>query len=222
MKKYTLSIILLLLLVFSACTAKVPLKTDPLDTNPSNESGLNNESQEQQNPSETDGPGSVEEENAIKEIMRELVEENYTCITELFYFGNLPHGQVEMNGNVPIAKVESSKYKTLEELKAHLYGIYTSEEADRLIYNYFDERPLYFEKDGELYINVDQTSAAGIPIPWESFEINIRSYDANMCSFVAEVTFIEDAKINEKGIYSFEAVNSDGWRLKAVIKSPSA
>lgn len=170
--------------------------------------------------SEVVGEQSTEvKEEIMEKLMRELVQKNYICITEMFYFGNLPYENTEIDGTDEVAKVQSNEYQTLADLKVYLDGIYVADEVDRLINNYFDGRPMYFEKNGALYLYINQTTSAGIPLPWESFEINILHSSEDSCSFEAVVKYTTDEP--ENNVFSFEARNEDGWKLVTVVKNPN-
>lgn len=166
----------------------------------------------------TDNQNTEAKEEIMENLMRELVQKNYVCITELFYFGNLPFGDTENDGINEIAKVQSNKYRSLDDIKVFLNEVYVADEVERLMTDYFDGRPLYFEKNGSLYLYMSQTTAAGIPLPWESFEINILSYNDESCSFEAVVKYIDGA--GENNIFAFEAQKEDGWRLESVVRNP--
>lgn len=165
-----------------------------------------------------DNNNAEAEEKIMENLMRELVQKNYICITELFYFGNLPYKNTEIDGVDEIAKVQSNKYQSLNDVREYLNGVYVADEVERLITSYFDGRPLYFEKNGTLYLYVNQTTSAGIPLPWESFDINILSSNDDSCSFEAIVKYIDGA--GDNNVFAFKAKNENGWKLESVVRNP--
>ena len=106
------------------------------------------------------------------ETLKKLVENNYKCITELFYFGNLPYIETAINGEAPIAKVSSDEYKSLSDIEGFLNEIYIPDQVEELMHDYF-EGALYLEHEGTLCLYANKTTSAGIPIPWKDFEIEI-------------------------------------------------
>ena len=157
------------------------------------------------------------EEDIMEEILRNLVEKNYSCITELFYYGNLPYEDVIQQDGVRIAKAKSEKYKSVDDIKRFLEQVYIQEEVDRLLVEYINQQPLYFEQDSELFMYVDQTTSAGIPIPWKAFEIEIKTINDSICKFEAVVEYHSDIYEGDKERYEFQATNKDGWRLNSVV-----
>lgn len=153
----------------------------------------------------------------MEKLMREPVPKNYVCITELFYFGNLPYENTEIAGVDEVAKVQSNKYQTLDEVRSFLNEVYVADEVEKLIYNYFDGCPLYFEKNGSLYLYVSQTTSAGIPFPWDSIERNIVSSGEDYCTFKAIVKYVEG--VGENNFFNFETKNENGWKLVSVVKN---
>jgi len=176
------------------------------------------DNQTQESSNVTSGQNTEVKEENMENLMRELVQKNYVCITELFYFGNLPYENTEIDGVDEVAKVQSNKYQSLDDVRSFLNEVYVADEVERLISNYFDGRPLYFEKNGSLYLYVSQTTSAGIPLPWDSFEINIVSSSEDYCSFEAIVKYVDG--VGENNIFNFEAKNENGWKLVSVVKNP--
>ena len=84
--------------------------------------------------------------------------------------------------------------------------------------SYFDERPLYFEENGQLFVYVNQTTSAGIPFPWDSYDVEIKDYSDTECKFGIKVDLEGDSSTEINNEYIFEAVNIDGWKLKTVVK----
>ncbi len=159
------------------------------------------------------------EEFRMENTMKELVNENYTCITELFYYGNLPYGEVIIEDGEAIAEIESDKFKSLQDIETYLSKIYVSDEVERLIDNYLNNQPLYFEKNGGLYLYVEQSTSAGLPAPWDSFKIEIVNSSENECEFNAIVKYMYDTE-NEYE-YSFKAIKENSWKLCSVVYKPN-
>lgn len=156
------------------------------------------------------------------ETFNKLVDDNYTCITKLFYFGHLPYGDIEMDGDVAYAKVDSEEFKSLVDIKNFLNGIYVTDEVDRLLNNYFDEQPLYFDKDGVLYLYLAQASNAGMPMAWKDYSIEIVEQTSDRCIFEVTATYNVDELFegDPEAKYTFVAVNNDGWRLETAVSNP--
>lgn len=159
------------------------------------------------------------EECSMENTMEELVNQNYICITELFYYGNLPYGEIVVENGAAVAEVKSDKYKTLKDIQAFLSRVYTSDEVEKLLNNYMNDKPLYFEKDGKLYLYVEQSTSAGLPVPWENFDIIIVSNSDKECKFNAIVRYKYDEKAQYE--YSFKAIKEDAWKLSSVVCKPN-
>lgn len=157
----------------------------------------------------------------MEKLLRDLVEKNYTCITELFFFGNLPYGEVISLDGVYVAKTSSDKYKTLDDIKKFLSQTYVDDETSRLLGRYFAGKPLYFERDGELYVYAEQTTGAGLPSPWEEFNIKIENSTNTTCRFDVYVKYAVTPSGDFCNRYVFEAVNNGTWRLKNAVTKPS-
>lgn len=212
MTKKLLVLIFLLLLFLTACSVQenndVTSKED--DTSVS------------QNTQIKDNITSNEEDSNMLETLNKLVDDNYICITKLFYFGHLPYGDVEMDGDIPFAKIDSEEFKTYDDIKRFLEGIYVQEEVDRLLNNYFEGQPLYFDKDGILYLYLDQASNAGMPIGWKDYSIEIVDESDDRCVFEVTAEYIEDELRvgDDEGKYTFVAINNNGWRLETAVSDP--
>ena len=90
--------------------------------------------------------------------LTQLVDKNFYVITHLFEYGAL---KSEPSPSDPTkARVLSDEFNTIAELEDYLSKIYLSEEVDRLLNRYFDNRPLYFEENGILMAWVDQIPGA--------------------------------------------------------------
>ena len=212
MTKRLLVVISLLLLCLTACS--VQENNDVVSKE--------NATSVSQNTQIEDNTTSNMEDNDMLETLNKLVDENYTCITQLFYFGHLPYGDVEMDGDVAFAKVISEEFKTFNDIKTFLDGIYVQEEVNRLLNNYFDEQPLYFDKDGTLYLYLSQASNAGMPMAWKDYSIEVVEQTSDRCVFEVTATYNADELLegDTEGKYIFVAVNNDGWRLETAVSNP--
>lgn len=165
---------------------------------------------------------SYMEEGNMLEILKKLVDDNYICITKLFYFGHLPYGDVEMDGDVAYAKVISEEFRSISDVKNFLEAIYVVDEVDRLLNYYFEGQPLYFDKGGALYLYLAQASNAGMPMEWKNYSIEIVEQTTERCIFEVTATYNADEFLegDTEAKYTFVAVNSNGWRLETAESNP--
>lgn len=170
---------------------------------------------------EDDAISNIEDGDML-ETLKKLVDGNYACITKLFYFGHLLYGDVEMDGDVAYAKVISEEFRSWNHVKSFLEEIYVADEVDRLLSNYFDEQPLYFNKDGTLYLYLAQASNAGMPMEWKDYFIEIAEQTTERCIFEVTAAYNTDDFFegDTEAKYTFVAVNSNGWRLETAVSNP--
>lgn len=163
-----------------------------------------------------------DEENGMKEILEPLIGKNYDCITQLFYYGHLPYKTDSVDDVNHTAVVNSEQFASLNDIKWYLSSIYIEEEVDRLLNDYYESKPLYYEQDGTLRINLDQASNAGLPAEWKKYTIDTVNVDGNVCRFTVQVEYDVDELYVGDSIetFEFEALNSDGWKLVKAVYMP--
>jgi len=163
----------------------------------------------------------LEENDDMFSVLKELVDENYYCITELFCYGNLSYDLNSVNNEKAI--VTSERFKSISDLKEYLLQIYIEQEVERLLNQYSDGEPFYFEQDGKLYINVNRVVGAGLGRPWNSYDIVILNQSEKSCSFAVKVTYEEDELYvgDSEERYLFEAVYEEKWLLKEIVNKPT-
>ena len=162
----------------------------------------------------------LEETDGMLNELKKLVDENYYCITKLFCYGNLPYDLNHVAERK--ATTLSERFNSLCELQDYLSQIYVGTEVERLINNYYDNTPLYFEQDDILYINLELVSGAGMVRPWKDYGLTVLEQDENSCLFATKVSFEEDHMHvgEEEESYVFRAVYEKGWRLEKMVSTP--
>ena len=152
----------------------------------------------------------------MTKILRSLVDLHYECITKIYKFGCLPFENPEYTDGRNIAKVNSAEFSSFEQLQTYLSQIYTSAETARILKKAPEEEPLYFDKNGALYVNLDRASFAGLPAPWKEYSVSIAELTEQMCRFLVCVSYQEDTlRIGAGEItYEFTAVCENGWKLE--------
>lgn len=205
------------LMLFASCS-KSPLHSSD-NTNPSPADDLRESSSSVEKTNQSNM--NYNEEKKMEKVLRSLVNNNYDCITQLFYYGHLPYNADSIDEVNHTAIVDSKKFATLNDIKQYLSTFYVDKEVDRLLNDYFESNPLYFEENGFLRINLDQASNAGIPVEWKNFTVESINVDGDTCSFSVKVEYdIDELYVGDPvATYEFNAVNNDGWKLvKAVYK----
>lgn len=151
----------------------------------------------------------------LLETLRTLVDENYVCITSMYEFGRLPHGET---GTDLTAHVLSEEFRSVTDIEDYLKTVYCEAEVNRLMEGDPEEGPLYFEKDGVLVMRDDMPYGGGLFAPWTDYEITVKEQDESTCRFEITVNY-EDYGSNEKERYSFTAVYEDTWKLEKMVSS---
>ena len=222
MKKKSIICLTFLLVVLTGCSNN----QENAETSTGEFSGVTQfveSNTEEMSTSETANMESQMEESNMIEILNNLVDGNYTCITKLFYYGHLPFDDTETTEQHGVAKVKSSEFQSIADIRSFLSSIYVSDTVEELINNYSEGEPLYFEKDGVLYEYLDAASFAGMATPWGSYKINIIDKTDEQCRFEAIVQFpADELRVGaDTASYQFTAVNENGWKLKGVVQKPN-
>lgn len=160
-------------------------------------------------------------DNEMEQTLRKLVDSNYSCITSMFYYGVLPYDTSEYSEDKH-ATVQSSEFKSVEDLRNYLVKTFTQEEVNMILTKYIDGNPLYLDEDGVLKVDLTQASFAGMPVPWRDYTIEIQSLNHDECMFVV-TAFFEDDPIREgpdSASYAFCAKLEDGWKLTKMVYQP--
>ena len=156
----------------------------------------------------------------MKAVLSELVSKNYFCISTLFYYGNLEYRTEDTNSE--IGYVNSKQFPNLESLQTYLQSVYVDTEVERLLYTYFEERPLYFEIDNRLAVHISQVSGVGMARPWKDFVVNEPDVMADKCSFSVTVSYEEDENCDDPNeeTFLFSATKDEEWKLDRVVYFP--
>ena len=166
----------------------------------------------------TSETAKTKENSEMESILRELLNRNYVCITELFYLGQLPCEDYD-GGENTLVKVISEKYTSKKDIADFLHTVYAEEEVERLLNSYANNKPLYVEKDGVLYEDVSLIGGIGYNVNWDSYEIVILECTDTVCKFNVNTTEYDLAEKNNKS-YTIEccAVLEDGqWKLEKLV-----
>lgn len=163
-----------------------------------------------------------QEDTEMEATFRELVDNNYFCITTLFYYGVLPFDASGAANDGQFATVKSDEFNNIDAIRSFLTKTYTQSEVDRLINHYINGTPLYFDNKGALMVDLSQASYAGMPTPWESYTVTIVNKDDGKWIFTVDAQYPSDPLREgpSNGIYSFCAVYEDGWKLSEMVYRP--
>lgn len=144
--------------------------------------------------------------------LTQLVDKNFYVITHLFEYGAL---KSEPSPSDPTkARVLSDEFNTIAELKDYLSKIYLSEEVDRLLNRYFDNRPLYFEENGILMAWVDQIPGAGYFGIIDLYQISIQTQTDDEIVFTVDIpVFTDEGEEPEIKHYTVFARRENGWKI---------
>ncbi len=167
--------------------------------------------------SEEISSGDAEEYPISEEEIRDLVDANYNCVTNIF--------EVRLDGDWDAAEgdrvpVTDDAFESYAELEAYIRDVYVKEEADYLLYRYSCGRPLYWETDGVFYMR-DELCGGGpcFGCAWESYTIEEYTIEGNQCIFSVLVKYTRESapeNITEETYY-FTATYEDGWKLNSMV-----
>jgi len=161
---------------------------------------------------------NTEENEEIIEEIEDLVEDNTECFMEIYSVKPLDYEYEDIDG---YHLVNDEDFKTFEDLKTFTESVYTIETAKKL-YNKVDyeNKPIYKDIDGRLYINVMGFGAKGYNVNWDDPIIEIKSLTKDTCEFTVTATLIEpgDNVSGEPYTKDGKAVLENGkWKLSEVI-----
>lgn len=144
--------------------------------------------------------------------LTQLIDKNFYVITHLFEYGSLK-SEILPNDKTK-ARVISNRFQSISEIKSYLLGIYVSSEVNRLLYAYFDDRPLYFEENGELMTWVDLIPGAGYFGKTDQYQISMLTKTSDEISCVVSVPIYVDTGEEPEVIdYTVSAQRENGWKL---------
>lgn len=225
-KAIILSLLLALVVSAGGCAAQMK----PRSSENPNSQILNTEEQQtavgsksdQQTDTEQETVDKPQEDSEMEQILRELVDNNYICISTMFYYGVLPFDTSEAAEDAQYVTVQSEEFSSIEALRAFLAKTYTQSEVDRLLNRYRDGNPLYVDDGGVLKVNLSQASYAGMVAPWESYTISVVSKDDEKCIFTVDAQYPSDPLREgpNHAVYSFCAVYESGWKLSEMVFKP--
>lgn len=161
----------------------------------------------------------VEDVKITEEDIRRLVDANYYCITNIYAYAQLEFKYDEATWEHGAATpVVDDRFATYEDLETYIRDIYVEEEADYLLYEYYDGEPLYFEEDGIFYTKM-LINGGGMLCGWEGYTIETINVNGNTCEFVILAHYPTEVHYLEK--YTFYATYEDKWLLNKLIFQPS-
>lgn len=144
--------------------------------------------------------------------LEHLVNNNFYVITHLFGYGVLPHEVHDETAKAGI--VTSKQFTSLESIKSFLSQTYLSGEVDRLINCFFDNRGVYFEKDGQLFVWADQIPGAGYFGKVDQYQISLISRSDKEIVFEVRLPIYTDPGTEaEEKKYIVKALYENGWKL---------
>lgn len=173
----------------------------------------------------SDGPmseGAVSDE--IEATLRSLVEDNFYCLENILYFGNLPYKDVPTTDD-QCFEVDSEKFPDYKTLEEYFYSVYSDRIADFYMTGYPLGLGAYTDVDGKLAIRPDTAiDGSQYGINFTEFEIANVNEENGTYNFdvVVDVIVYDKANVNndsyktvlEDALIGFEAkTEDDGIRL---------
>ena len=229
MKKIVLLICLMLIVTTLLSCAKVNEKKNGIsnsvtqNSNNSSDSVISNDSiiDPTNTTSKTDSDHAPTDEISDKmiDILYNLVDRDYICMTKLFDCGLLDYDEntcIE-NGDFRSYIVVDKDFTTLGDIEAFLKETYVQSEVYRLMNEYYGSDPRYYEDSGKLRINISGPSNPGLP--WDERKIENVVLNGDVCEFNVISKFIDpyDGKQFDT-LYKFEATLENGeWKLTHIV-----
>lgn len=196
------------------------------DTSDIKETAEVSETSEEDSQNDESAEDSEASEGVSVQMLDELVEKNFDCMTKIFVLGSLPCEDIGDNGleinwedeNSYIRKVTDSRFPDYESFSEYVHSVYTESTADMLLNNYpFEGEPKYLDKDGELYIDLSKDGGKGYYVNWQNRTISIVEQNEDTCSFNIETTIEEpaDEPVEKPYTINCKAVYENGrWVLE--------
>ena len=164
-----------------------------------------------ENPS--DKAQTVAQIECTEHDIRLLMETNLDCYY-LFYVAPLSEGGgTDSDG---YTKAETSFFANYSELSDFVTKTYTKEKSDFLLYQYpSKENPLYIEKDGAIYVDLDAVDPDEYFIMWDdSYTIKFTENTTEKCSFTLTTTDFDGNEYVTDGSAVFE---NGKWLLTDIV-----
>ncbi len=138
-------------------------------------------------------------------VLRYLINSNAFIVEDIYIENHLPVNadKTITNENGTFALVESEKASTLAELKAILESTYTKDVADKIL----EEKNIYAEFDGKLYLNTSHAHSTADDYDWSDPEIKVISVADG--SYELEVTIKKSNGFKHKFTVKAVTVNGD-------------
>ncbi len=177
----------------------------------------------------TDAHGNTEEQ--AKELISNLVRENTKLYINYFSLGSLPYegdGEPIDIDKDYVRKVKPEYYASYADFENEIRSVYTVEKAEYLLYEYKtedmwgdgDTRPMYFNVDGDLYINVRRVGGRGYYVNWEEFSVEISEVTAEGYNFIVHTTVTWPAEVPQPEAYDVSGTaiyENGGLRLATTM-----
>lgn len=226
MKKVVIALLLVIAAMGGGCAQARSNSLESTSTQTIANAGVQsnpNSEASQLHSTEQESADKSQEDSEMESILRKLVDNNYTCITTMFYYGTLPFDTSEGAGDGQFVAVKSDEFDNIETIRSFLGKTYTQKEVERLITHYIDGSPLYVDDGGALMIDLSQATFAGMPTPWENYTITIVSQTDKKCFFTVEAKYPLDPLREgpNNAAYSFCAVYESGWKLSEMVYKPN-
>jgi len=169
--------------------------------------------------SESSVPSSAPSSAVSEERIRELVEENLYCMSEVFMLSSLPRADEPLYDMV--YPVDEGIFASYEAFETYLRGVYAKEYAELLLYDMpFEGDPKYIDVDGKLCVNALYDTGSGYYVIWDGYTFEIVSEDEETCTVVLHAQIEEPADVMSVEPYDVEItlVNQDGvWLLSEMF-----
>ncbi len=148
-----------------------------------------------------------------EKTLRELLETNFDCYY-LFYVAPISEGGgTDSDG---YTKADTAFFASYSELRDFVTGTYTKEKSDYLLYEYpRPEKPLYKEKNGAVYVDLDAVEPTSYRIIWDdSYTVTFTENDNTKCAFTLTTIDLDSNEYTTSGTAVFESGN---WRLTDLV-----
>lgn len=165
------------------------------------------------NKTTTDTAKATAQTECSEQDIRLLMETNLDCYY-LFYVAPLSEGGgTDSDG---YTKAETSFFTSYSELNDFVTKTYTKEKSDFLLHQYpSKENPLYIEKDGAIYVDLDAVDPDEYFIMWDdSYTIKFTENTTEKCSFTLTTTDFDGNEYVTDGSAVFE---NGKWLLTDIV-----
>lgn len=154
--------------------------------------------------------------------IRQLVHEGIYCTQNVFELSYLPRESdgIDYNGR-KLYQVDQTVFEDFAAFEEYVRSVYCKETADLYLYKVpYEEKPIYVNVDGKLYVDIDSEGGKGYYVDWSEYTIEIHKQTETRCEItvIGSVEWPSSNPVKEPYPVEEAIVLEDGrWVLEKMI-----